>query len=212
MNHLVLLGDSVFDNAVYVRGGLAVIDHVQNQLPEGWKVTLLAIDGNVTTDVARQIEAIPDDATHLVVSMGGNDALNACGILSDSAESVAEVLGKLAAVGHTFEQNYLAAVRSLQRRKLPLILSTIYYPRFPDPYLQKLAMIALTIFNDVIVRAAFSAGTPLLDLRLICNEDADYANEIEPSVTGGEKIARAIWQAITEHDFSISRTGVFAGE
>jgi lysophospholipase L1-like esterase len=212
MNHLVLLGDSVFDNARYVNGGLAVIDRLQDQLPEGWKATLLAIDGNVTTDVPRQIDSIPDDATHLVVSMGGNDALNASGILSDSADSVAEVLGKLAVVSQTFERNYLEVLGALQRRKLPLILCTIYYPRFPDPYLQKLAVTALTIFNDVIVRAAFSAGAPLLDLRLICNEDADYANEIEPSAAGGEKITRAIWQAITEHDFSTPRTAAFAGE
>jgi hypothetical protein len=27
---------------------------------------------------------------------------------------------------------------------------------------------------------------------VICNEDADFANPIEPSVHGGEKIARAI--------------------
>ena len=33
---------------------------------------------------------------------------------------------------------------------------------------------------------------PLIDLRLICDENEDYANAIEPSVHGGEKIAAAI--------------------
>jgi len=48
------------------------------------------------------------------------------------------------------------------------------------------------VFNDVITRAAFSRGLALIDLRLICDEDSDYANPIEPSVQGGAKMARAI--------------------
>jgi hypothetical protein len=58
--------------------------------------------------------------------------------------------------------------------------------------LPKMAVAALTVFNDCIVRAAFAHGLPLLDLRLICTEAGDYANPIEPSAQGGEKIARAI--------------------
>ena len=33
---------------------------------------------------------------------------------------------------------------------------------------------------------------PLIDLRLICNEEGDCANPIEPSVQGGEKISAVI--------------------
>jgi hypothetical protein len=51
---------------------------------------------------------------------------------------------------------------------------------------------ALSIFNDAITRAAFTRGLPLIDLRLILNEDADYANPIEPSARGGAKMAGAI--------------------
>ncbi|WP_167858623.1 hypothetical protein [Methylobacterium nonmethylotrophicum] len=32
----------------------------------------------------------------------------------------------------------------------------------------------------------------LLDLRVVCGADADFANPIEPSVQGGEKIAAAV--------------------
>lgn len=48
------------------------------------------------------------------------------------------------------------------------------------------------MFNDRITRAAFSNGLALIDLRLICNEERDYANPIEPSVAGGEKMSAAI--------------------
>jgi hypothetical protein len=50
---------------------------------------------------------------------------------------------------------------------------------------------------------------PLLDLRLICDEDSDYANPIEPSVQGGEKISAAIRRLMREHDFSRQCTEVF---
>jgi hypothetical protein len=36
----------------------------------------------------------------------------------------------------------------------------------------------------------------VIDLRMVCTEPADYANTIEPSVRGGEKIARAIVTAL----------------
>jgi len=36
----------------------------------------------------------------------------------------------------------------------------------------------------------------VLDLRLICNEASDYANDIEPSVTGGEKTTDAILKVV----------------
>ena len=62
---------------------------------------------------------------------------------------------------------------------------------------------------DVITRQAFKAGVPLIDLRLTCNEARDYANPIEPSAEGSEKIVNAIMNVVLEHDFSKSYTQVF---
>jgi hypothetical protein len=56
---------------------------------------------------------------------------------------------------------------------------------FPWPF-------ALTLLNDVITREVFRVGASLIDLRLICDSDEDFANPIEPSALGGAKIARAI--------------------
>jgi hypothetical protein len=61
----------------------------------------------------------------------------------------------------------------------------------------------LCAFNDVIVRAAARRGVPVIDLRLVCTEAADYARSpIEPSVQGGGKVARAVVRAVTGHDFA----------
>ena len=43
---------------------------------------------------------------------------------------------------------------------------------------------------------AIGAALPVSDLRLVCDDPADYANPIEPSVRGGGKIARAIVGAL----------------
>jgi hypothetical protein len=40
MHHLVLIGDSILDNAAYAAGGPAVITHLQRQLPDGWRASL----------------------------------------------------------------------------------------------------------------------------------------------------------------------------
>lgn len=209
MTHVVLLGDSVFDNAAYVGGGADVITHLRALAPEGWRATLAALDGSVVLDVPGQLGGVTDDATHLVVSSGGNDALMQSDILREGARSSAEVLGRLAGVAEVFESDYRRMLGALSSTGRPAAVSTIYYPRMEDPLVQRLACAALATFNDVITRAAFEAGLPLLDLRLICSEDADYANPIEPSEAGGAKIARAIVRLVSGHDFAQRRTQVF---
>jgi hypothetical protein len=79
---------------------------------------------------------------------------------------------------------------------LPTALCTIYDTPTTAPN-QRIIRTALAVFNDIITRAAFSEGLPLIDLRLICNEDEDYANPIEPSAKGGAKMAAAIARLIT---------------
>lgn len=192
--HVVLLGDSVLDNAAYVRGGPDVVAQLRAALPSGagWRATLAAVDGAVAPDVPRQLARVPADATHLVVSAGGNDALRAEPVLAEAARSVAEALARLDAVRLRFRDAYRAMLDAVLARGIPVAVCTIYDPRFPDPARQRLALAGLALFNDTIVREAFARGLALIDLRLVTDEEADFANPIEPSVRGGAKIAAAI--------------------
>jgi GDSL-like Lipase/Acylhydrolase family len=208
MSHVVLLGDSILDNAAYVRGGPDVVTQVRAVLP-GWKASLLAVDGSVATDVKNQLRKLPADATHLVVSAGGNDALGHTDILDARSRSTAETLERLADIAIDFERRYGSMLDAVLSTGKAATICTIYYPRFPDHRLQRLSTTALTVFNDAILRAGFSAGIPILDLRLICNQDIDYANAIEPSSHGGEKIATAISRVLAKHDFSTRRAEIF---
>ena len=75
--------------------------------------------------------------------------------------------------------------------------------------MQRLAVTALAVPNDCILRCAFSRGVPVIDLRLVCDAPGDYANPIEPSVQGGEKIVAAITRLVTEHPFREGRSTIF---
>lgn len=209
MKHIVLLGDSIFDNQFYVNGGKDTIANLREQMPDNWTGILLAIDGSVADSVEMQLARVPADSTHLFVSVGGNDALGEMGILQMSASSAVEVFNELSNVSARFEDRYKRMLDAVRELKRPTAVCTIYYPRYPDSRMQKIAVAALASFNDVIIRQAFLAGVPLIDLRYVCNEDSDYANPIEPSIAGGSKIAKSILKVTRKHDFARPKTSIY---
>lgn len=209
MTHLVLLGDSIFDNASYVGEQPEVINQLKAKLPDTWQATLKAIDGDKIDDVHAQLEQLPDDATHLILSVGGNNALSHLGILDRSVNSSAQVFKELADISQEFERQYHKLLQKILSFDLPTATCTIYYPNHSQDLERRIAIAALATFNDVIIRQAFQGGIPLIDLRLTCNEPQDYANPIEPSAIGGEKITNAIMNVVLEHNFQKPYTQVF---
>ena len=210
MKHVVLLGDSTLDNAAYVAAGQDVTTKLRIVLPGDWRITLLALDGAVTRDVAGQLRTLPADASHLIVSAGGNDALGHAGIIEERAASVAAALARLADVRDAFATEYRSMLDAVLDRALPTAVSTIYEANLPDAQFLRLARTALTALNDVITREAARRGLPLIDLRVIFDSPSDYANPIEPSAQGGAKFAAAIAAVVQEHDFAKRRSEIFA--
>jgi hypothetical protein len=198
MPHLILLGDSVLDNGAYTEGGPAVIAQVQEVLPHAWQASLKAVDGSTTGDIAAQLGQLPSDATHLLLSVGGNDAILRADVLQTPVATSGEALLLLADAVNDFESAYRSVVDACLETKLPLVVCTVYHGNFPETSYQQRVVVALSAFNDVIIRVAVEKRLKVLDLRFICNAPADYANPIEPSVTGGAKIAQAIARAVTE--------------
>src|SRR5216110_2258024 len=58
VSHVVLLGDSIFDNASYVPGGPAVVEQLRGKVQRGWRATLLAVDGAVCGSVGSQLRRL----------------------------------------------------------------------------------------------------------------------------------------------------------
>lgn len=208
--HVALLGDSIFDNAAYTGMEPDVVQHLRSILPSGWKASLLALDGSVTSDLSSQVREVPADASHLVVSIGGNDALMNSDLLALPVDSTAEALELFHQRMEAFESNYRPAIEEVLELGRPTTLCTIYNGNLPDPEQARHVRIALAIFNDVILRTAFELSLPAIELRLVCNEPADYANPIEPSGHGGRKIAMAIARAVGALDAASAGSWVLA--
>lgn len=211
MPHLILLGDSIFDNGRYTAGGPDVVLQVRDILPRGWEASLLAVDGAITDDIPTQIRRLPESASHLVLSVGGNNALQQSGVLDIAAGSTSNAVGHLADVASRFEEDYRFAVGACLEPGLPLAICTIYNGCFPDVRYQRVITTTLAIFNDVIVRTAIDFGLPVIDLRSICSQPADYANPIEPSSVGGEKIAHALADMVTKRETLTRAALVYGG-
>lgn len=207
--HVVLLGDSILDNQSYVQ----VDEHdvrtqLETLLGADHRVTLSAIDGSMINDVERQLGSIPRHASHLVVSMGGNDLINQMSYLDIDVNTTMGAMLVLNEVSQNFRKQYHDTLHKIITIGLPTIACTIYNPRLED-MMQTVAVTAIQTFNDCIFQEVAQAGLPLIELRSVCDDDEDFANPIEPSAIGGQKIAVAIRQVLLEHDFSVKRTHVF---
>ncbi len=209
--HVVLLGDSIFDNKPYVGNGPAVIDQVRETLGLDWSAKLLAVDGSTTQDVIdEQVDKIPDSATHVIISSGGNDALQQQEILLRQIDIVSEALQAMYEIQRKFGKVYNQLIDAVCKKVDKVTVCTIYDPNFDLAPRQQASIAALSIFNDRITRVAFARKLALIDLRLLFDNRQDYANPIEPSSQGGQKIADQIDRIVKTHRFDASASSVFA--
>lgn len=208
---VAILGDSVFDNATYVDSGAAVHDHLRRCLPPGWSSALLAVDGSVTEDVYVQLEVVPAETVHLMISCGGNDALGQLGLMQQVVPTVGEAMRHLAAMRDSFGQRYRRLLERACATGMHISVCTIYDT---TPSIHHHVLAVLSLYNDIIIREAARAGAAILDLRVICNLPEDYSgvSPIEPSAAGGRKIAAGIVDMLVTHEYREDRSSVYPGK
>jgi hypothetical protein len=155
------------------------------------EVSLLAVDGDCTPDVEKQLSCFPRDATHVFVSCGGNDALCLHDLLEHKTDSVIDALKILNVAIENFRSNYRKMLDAILEKHANLCICTVYNKL---PGIAKAELVALALFNEVIIEEAVARQLPIIDLRVICNEVTDFSevSPIEPSAKGGQKIANAI--------------------
>ena len=76
MNQVILLGDSIIDNKVYVGSNeLSVLEHLEKLSMD--KYLQIALDGATTHHVLnKQLDFIREEHSDIILSIGGNDLLN----------------------------------------------------------------------------------------------------------------------------------------
>lgn len=200
MKHIILIGDSIFDNASYVDQGDSVIDQLKANLPKNCKATLIAVDGDTTTDVYSQLDLLPEDTTHGFLSIGGNDALRVVNVLLQPISTVGEAMETFTEIRLDFQNRYRELITQIKQKVDQLIICTIHDN---VPGIEPRSLTALALFNEIILKEAISMGASIIDLRLLCHEKEDYSpiSPIEPSKQGSRKIVEQIVKITNEHDF-----------
>jgi len=200
MKAIHLYGDSIFDNYAYVAEGNAVTDHMTECLPKAITHELYAIDGDTTSDtiqVLNRTKGTFGAGMGAVLSVGGNDALQAAHILLKPVTTVAEALKELQSIADTFRVSYGAVLQRLCElyERNNIRICTVY-DRIPIETigLDRSAMTALALFNNIITEAATLYNVKLIDLRVVCADPDSYStiSPIEPSNKGGRRIVEAI--------------------
>lgn len=188
-NPIVLMGDSVFKNNIYVKKGKSVEDILENQY-DG-KIINLAKDDETIKDMYTQINHLSPELnnknTTIFVSVGGNDILKQYVYAENTNVDDFEKL-------YVIYLNYKDVLSKL-REKFPspkIILANLYYPQSVK-YLRYKELIKK--WNDLLFEYQsdpINKINDILDVSLIMTDINDFSLCIEPSETGGMKIAKQI--------------------
>ena len=190
-NKIVLMGDSILKNNVYVGKGKSVEDILMEQY-DG-EVLNLAKDNTTISDIYQQINSLPNELnendTTIFVSVGGNDILNKYVYVTKDPVDVDNFT-----VLYQIYSGYKNALRKI-REKMPkakIMIMNLYYPQSVK-YLRYRELIKK--WNDLLDEYAaepMNKINDVLDLSLNMTDINDFALCIEPSETGSVKIAREI--------------------
>jgi lysophospholipase L1-like esterase len=198
-NTLLLLGDSILDNAPYTSPEPDTAAHLRALVGAEWAVELLARDGATMRDMQQQLDRIISPAATSFLSIGGNDLIPYIGLLSRQAVDAPDIFAELLQIAENFAQLYEQVASMLAMRVERAVLCTIYEVRLEPHLFAQLARVPLAVFNDRIVRTAARLGLEVLELRDVCTERSDFVRQIEPSAQGARKIAAAIAAVVQGH-------------
>ena len=199
MTFTTLLGDSIIDNKSYVQHGeFSVLEHLEHQ--SDLEFQQLAYDGHTTENVlsGQILSPTVQTSSHLVLSIGGNDLLYNIPFLYEGP--IENINGAIAGVQqyilNPLQQRYETIVERLSSHRANLLLCTVYEGDLgrSDEYRDVLdsSKTMVSSFNDIVYKTAGKFDADVLELRHIFTSPEDYANPIEPSHIGGEKLAQEI--------------------
>lgn len=180
-NTVILMGDSVLNNANYVSAGNSVYDYLKKKLN---KVINLAKDGATINDLYTQLDKIPVDLnntdTYIFISAGGNDILNKRTELTTN---------EIRRLFDTY-MDFLKALRvKLGSTKINII--NLYLPTNPRFQSYKTS---IDQWNQLINQYSDKIGEMynVVDLHSLLTTPEDFVYDIEPSESASNKIANLI--------------------
>jgi hypothetical protein len=207
LRHVVLLGDALID-------AYSSIDKTPGKFEDAllpgtrdqWKISVVS-----ETEVERAGPAfvLPGDATHAIIFIEGNHAIEQSGLLHSRPDAYGQALEQLSLAADEFERTLARLIHVAQAARIVIMVCTMFRPYYKDRTRQRTACAALAIFNDRVTKRAAEARVSLIDLRLICNEPEDYDKPTQLSKSGLQKAANVIRFAMFELDAGARRSEVF---
>lgn len=182
-HNIVLIGDSMLNNSVYVLSGQSIPDLISKDLEKITGTTLynFAKDGATINDCYSQLDKISTDLnnsnTTIFISVGGNNILNS------------RTKMDFTAITNLFNQ-YIELIKSIKTR-LPnanIVVLNLYFP-VRSHYLSYYD--AIEQWNKLLEDNTFLGYKLIQTNKLLVTAD-DFTYDIEPSFKGGKKIATAI--------------------
>jgi hypothetical protein len=189
---VTLFGDSILNNSRYVPLGKSVGASLRDIYGSGLRIN--AQDGASINNVYNQVEQYEtynkiSDNTHIVISAGGNNMLNAMNVHALNNESVDKFASQyrrlVKHVCTTFPEAHIYLLNVYHPAEERYDKISKYIDRWNDS-------VASLVGDDDLGRLS------LIDVAGICTEEEDFVSEIEPSSKGGKKIAREIVNKINE--------------
>ena len=205
--HVVLLGDALLD-------AYGSIDKSPGKFEEAllpgtrdqWKISVVSV---AEIERAGPALVLPKNATHAIIFIEGNYAIEQSGLLHSRPDACAQTLEQLALAADEFERTLERLIHVAKAARLVIMVCTMFQPHYKDPLRQRTASAALAVFNDRVTKRAAEARVAVIDLRLICNDPEDYDKPTQLSKSGLQKAANVIRFAMFELDAGARRSEVF---
>lgn len=179
---IILIGDSILNNNMYVPVGKSVADNIK--LKHGQNIIIGAKDGATIDTCYHQLNNIINSENYyLFISIGGNDILtNSYDKLDKNVDGNFDELKK----------KYIKLVEFIKKKypKTKINLLNLYFPT--DEKYNKYKNI-ITEWNKMI--DSLNSEYKILRLDNLLTKSSDFTHGIEPSTIGSEKIAELITES-----------------
>jgi len=205
--HVVLLGDALLDAYGSIdKSPGRFEDDLLPGTRDQWKISVVSV---AEVERAGPSPVLPKGATHAIIFIEGNHAIEQSGLLRDPDDACGHTLEQLSRAADEFERTLARLIHAAQSARVVIMVCTMFAPNYKDPKQQRIAAAALAVFNDRVTKRAAEARAALIDLRLICNEADDYDKPTQLSQGGLQKAANVIRYAMFELDEGTRRSEVF---
>lgn len=181
VTHIVLLGDSIFQNNNYVPKSKSVEYLLKEKL--SIPSLVLAHDNAIIYDIPKQYNSMPLNlnakTTNLYISIGGNDLLNLYEHNNTNNSKLFNMVWEI------YKKTILMLIDSTQCN---IILTDIYFITDPN-YSKYIPMIKK--WNSNLYQFADQHKLNVFKISKILTQPKDFTNSIEPSVIGGNKMVNS---------------------